>query len=901
MALLKSGLVPPRRTPGFVHRKRLDAYLENALAHKVTVVHASAGAGKSTLIAQWYDILTQRGMLVIWLSIDRHTVNHIGQILSAVREVVPEIGDALSERLAEAKGGAEFLTSEIELTALIDGIVAFGQPMCIMMDDTHFIPDGESALFRRFVGRLPSNVSLILAMRNLPDLPLARMRARGELFELDQTHLRFTRDETRDLLAASSQYKLSENDIENLQERTEGWATGLRLAVLSLKGSGDAGRMIASFSGHKRVVSDFFSEDVVSALTKELQDFLLAACFLDKFSADLCDYVTGRDDSTARIAEVEAAGLFLMRLEDDGGWYRFHSLFAEFLSRRASGLMPEAAAEVHRRAARWYFDRRQLSEALDHAEQSGDNALIAELLEQCSEDVVYNGKLYYVSDLAKRIGPDLLNQNPGILLSAAWMEIRGMKFEAAQHMMDQAEQVIKMRALPSDDRLRDILLHRRIMLAAAKDEFEAVEEMAGRLLRKKDALNPYLVCNLYGQSIRAQRCRIRFDEFERNEALARRALTASDYKFAFVAQQAIVGRAYYSQARGAAAERAFQFGLEQAIDFAGPGSALAALPALSYANLLYDRNELHRAKEMLALYLPKARVFSFSDELLDGLLLAPRLLSVENDFEGALGALDEAKSVAAELGLATMTERVRLGTIRLLLQHFHTDRALLLETEPSLPTLSFKPTSSSTVVDEARAEARVRLNMASGRLDDAATIVQRWRSFCQGRAATQSFLQWSLLHAQLAVMQGDRRLAQRSLRDALVAATESRSIRMFLDEGVRIQQLLEDSYGSGPRTDQPVDRFAYELLGYFDNRSPSRTMIAEEPDEMGPAIEGEITGRELEILNFVAAGLRNREIGDRLGLTEGSVKWYMQRIYDKMGTRRRSLAVEHARQMGFLH
>tara|TARA_R110002110_G_scaffold61833_2_gene173036 strand:- start:156 stop:2864 length:2709 start_codon:yes stop_codon:yes gene_type:complete len=901
MAYARAAVAPMRQISGLVGRHRLDAYLDQVLGHRLTLVQAPAGAGKSVLLWQWRNVLISREIPVAWLSLDRHSGNHLGQLMDSLSECAPTLAADLRRRLATVPEQEQsFRTSETELTALVETLVAHRNPICIMMDDAQFVPAGESVLFRRFVQRLPSNVCLVLSTRSRPDLPLARMRALGELFELNETHLRFTVAETAELLAQSGQSGLTAEDAAQLEKRTEGWATGLRLAVLSMSGQSEGARLIASFSGSKRVVSDFFSEDVVSVLPQDMQDFLLATCFLDRFSAGLCEYVTGQPDCASMINRVRSAGLFLVRLDDDGQWYRFQSLFAEFLCRRATALDPEAVARIHRRASLWCLADGKVTEALDYAERSGDMTLLAELLEQCCENVVYDGKLYHVADLAKLLGPALLNTCPAILLCVAWMEIRGLKFDLARKAIEQAESLIDARDEPEDAAIRDIVMHRKLMLAAAEDDFQLAESYAEKLLARKDRLHPYLVCNLYGQSIRAQRGRLRFESFERHEALARRALTDSNYKFAFVAQQAIVGRTYFAQGRSVAAERALHFGLDQAVDFAGEGSALAALPALPYASLLYDRNELGKARVMLESHLPNSRLFCFADELLDGLTLAPRLKSVSGDLDGALEALDEAQSVACELGLPRLMEGVRAEKITILLRHYHADRALMLETDPHLDTLSLKPVANSTVVDETRAVTRLRLDMASGKLDDATALAQRWRSFAQGRGGMRSFVRWSLLHAQLSVMQGDRRVAQRSLRDALVTACESRSIRPFLDEGVRIHDLLIDSYGTGPRTDQPVDVFAYEVLDLFKGSGRHRIADTDVEEDEEPAIDGKMTARELEVLTLVAAGLRNREIGDRLGLTEGSVKWYMQRIYDKVGTRRRSLAVERARQFGFM-
>lgn len=195
----------------------------------------------------------------------------------------------------------------------------------------------------------------------------------------------------------------------------------------------------------------------------------------------------------------------------------------------------------------------------------------------------------------------------------------------------------------------------------------------------------------------------------------------------------------------------------------------------------------------------------------------------------------------------------------------------------------------------------MRLAMHQGDLAEALQLIRRWRQFCFHRNATRHLIGWNLLLAQALMMAGDGRAALRSLREALVAAAEGQNRRIFLDEGQRVHDLLAEAYGCGPMTKQPADMLAYELLNLFENRSRSRQLDSVDPNlDEDVGIDGKMTGREIEILTCVASGLRNKEIGDRLGLTEGSVKWYMQRIYDKVGTRRRSLAVERARQFGFL-
>lgn len=904
MKLIRTAFVPPRKAVGVVRRARLSRYLDMTSQTRLVVIHAPAGCGKTTLMSQWCDELSERDELAVWLSLDRHAQNVLLYFAAALGTVLPGI-EAQIAPSDEAE--REFRTSDEELALIVNGLAGLGREVFIFVDDAQFLPDGERALFRRFVEALPNNVHLVLAGRQLPDLPLARLRAQGDLLTLGIEVLRFTRDETARLLSACNQDGLNDEQLGDLVTQTEGWATGLRLATMSMAIQADRATLLAPFSGTKSVVADFFSEDVLSSQPNDLRSFLMTICHLERFCAELCDEVTGRTDSQAMLERVEAAGLFLIRLDDEATWFRFHGLFGDFLCRRSAGLEPQLAHGVHMRAAKWLLERDLVPEAMDHARRAQDDVLLADLLEQTCDRLVYDGKLLYVCELANHLRPEVLQRCPRIMLNVAWLHLRAMEFDQAQALIDKADAMRGEAELPLGDRqdpLNLVIAHRRMMLAASQDRFEEVEARNSKLLERVNDINPYLACNIYGQSIRAQRDRFRFDQFDRFEALARRTLNISGYKFAYVAQQAIVGKTYFLLARHDLAQRALDFGLKQAIDFAGEGAPLAALPALPMAELAYDQNDLERSQALLDISMPVARRFSFGDELMSGLVLAPRLRMATGDLDAALQALDDAHSIAAEIGTPRLLEGVRAERVKILLSVGRVEKALSYDLPAGVDMADHKPSPQSSIVDEMRAATRVRLGMARGLAAGALQLTQRWKQFLHMRGAQRGFAEWSLLHAQALLIDGDRRAAQRSLREALSTMADSRGVRLFLDEGLRIHELLAEAYGSGLRTSQAVDRFAYELLDLFETgRKGGRAMdvadVAEE-DELDPVVDGKMTGRELEILAFVASGLRNREIGDRLGLTEGSVKWYMQRIYDKVGTRRRSVAVERARQFGFL-
>ena len=904
MTVVKTALLPPRLGSGIVPRPRLIQNLPMPGRKRMSLVRAPAGYGKTTLLQQWRMSLSERGERTAWLSLDRYLSDIMTQITASLAHNVPEFQHALNER----GQGKSFVTTEEQLVTCADCLTELERDVTLFMDDAHLLQPEDLRVFQRFLTRIPANTHIVVASREAPNLALARLRAQGELSEIGMDALKFTAEETCELLKASSVDGLCAEDAPALVDQTEGWAAGLRLATMNMVRNQKGAILDVSLSGSNSIVADFFAEDIFGAQPADVRDFLLATCLLERFTPDLCNAMTGGTDAREMLDRIEAAGLFLIRLDEERMWYRYHGLFAEFLLRRLTDIDPDRIAQSHIMASRSYHRIGLVVEALDHAVRSGEQAWLAQLLDDSCEKLIYEGKILYVFELAKALDKATIAGHPRIQLAIAWMELRNLNFDKARRLIVQAEECIANQAAEglcpeAEAELRFLAQHRRMMLAGATDDFLTVDEIAETLMKQFDEEHTFLACTVYGQQIRAQRERFRLQDFERNEARARTIGRQSQHKFAFISQKTIVGKTWFAKGDNDAAIEALEFGYGQALDFAGEDTAIAAFAALPLAEVIYERNELSRAKSLVDRYLPRARAFAFADELLAGYLVSARISFNDGDSAGAIKTLDLARSVGLELGLKRMQMKALAEKVRILLRSGNIERAARLALLEGIPTdvNALKPDINSSTTDEARALVRARILISEGNLNDALALSQRWKQFCQHRGAMRSLVRWSLIRAQILVLACDTRAAQRSLRDALLAALDGRSVRIFLDEGPHIQQLLEDAYGSGPMTNLPVDLYAYDVLNAFTIAMGTRASV--EVDDLADqetGIDGKMTGRELEILSFVASGLRNREIGDRLGLTEGSVKWYMQRIYDKVGPRRRSVAVDRARQFGLL-
>ncbi|HJZ00862.1 MAG TPA: AAA family ATPase, partial [Streptosporangiaceae bacterium] len=381
--LLATKLHVPGPRLGFVARPRLA----RALGGGLVLVCAPAGFGKTALVADW---LRSCGRPVAWLSLDvgdNDPVRFWRHVVAALDRARPGIG----ERVAPLPGP---LPSSFEglVTVLINELAALSgeNEIVLVLDDYHLVDARQVHVSLAFLlEHLPPGLHLVLASRSDPPLPLARLRARGQLAELRTGDLRFTAEEGAALLRESAGGALPGAAVAALVARTEGWAAGLQLAALSLRGRSDIAGFVAAFSGSHRFILDYLTEEVLDGQPEQVREFLLETSVLERLSGGLCDAVTGRDDGQAMLEQVEQAGLFLMPLDEVRGWWRYHRLFADLLRARLQQQRPGRVAVLHRAAAAWYEEHGLADDAVGHALGAGDTAWAARLIEQHFDATLY--------------------------------------------------------------------------------------------------------------------------------------------------------------------------------------------------------------------------------------------------------------------------------------------------------------------------------------------------------------------------------------------------------------------------------------------------------------------------------------------------------------------------------
>ncbi len=440
--LITSKLGAPARGARFVDRARLRVLLESAPEARLVLVAAPAGFGKSTLLAAWVGDGDVRGA---WLALDpgdSDVVRFARYLEAAAARLAGGTEDATPSR-----DPTQPFDPELALARTLEPVAAAlaDQPaggVVLVLDDYHVIGEpGIHRLVATLVDRLPPRARLAIATRADPPLPLARLRARGELLEVRAEDLRFTASEAGELLR-SGDVEIALAEVEELTERTEGWAAALRLAAVSLRGRPDHAELVRRFGATHRFVLDYVVEEVLAGLPPETQDFLLRTSILDRLCGPLCDAVTGGTDGQARLEELERANLLIIPLDDERSWYRYHALFAEVLRARLRTLLPAEIAGLHGRAAAWHAARGDDDEAIAHALRSDDLERACRLVADASLRHLNAGELRTVRRWLDALPPDVLRAHPQLSASYAWCLVLPGETEGVAERLADAERAL---------------------------------------------------------------------------------------------------------------------------------------------------------------------------------------------------------------------------------------------------------------------------------------------------------------------------------------------------------------------------------------------------------------------------------------------------------------------------
>ncbi len=412
--ILLTKLVTPAAPAQLLSRPRL---LQPEKPPHMILVCAPAGYGKTTLITSWAN---SSSTPVAWYSLDagdNDPIRFLVHFIGAIQRQVADFGLAYAALLESSP--PQPIAGLMPL--IVNQLCSLPDKLCLILDDVHAVsaPEVQQAL-AFLIENLPPQLQLILASRTMPPFSLARMRAQRKLLQYGAADLRFTLEETERFCNEVMQFGLAQEQVKTLSARTEGWIVGLQLAAVSLHDNPDKTAFINNFAGDDRYITDFLLDEVLYIRPQQVQDFLLQTSLLDRFNASLCDAVTGQNDSRTMIDELERSNLFILGLDHQRMWYRYHHLFMSLLQRRAHQDQPDMVKIVHRRASQWFSENKLIPEAVEHAFKAGDHAVAVDLMEQNSSKLFSHGQISRALTWAQQLPPALLVRRPVLSINCAW-------------------------------------------------------------------------------------------------------------------------------------------------------------------------------------------------------------------------------------------------------------------------------------------------------------------------------------------------------------------------------------------------------------------------------------------------------------------------------------------------
>lgn len=904
--VLATKLYAPPPQPKVVHRPRLTGRLNEGLDYKLTLVSAPAGFGKTTMVGEWFASLPRTAA---WLSLDEgdnDPTRFLTYLVAALRAVAADIGEGVLGALRSPQPPP----AESVLTALLNEIAAVPDEIVLVLDDYHVVEaEAVDDALAFLLEHLPPQMHLVVATREDPQLPLARLRARGQLIELRASDLRFTSGEAAEFLRGAMGLDLSTEDIAALETRTEGWIAGLQMAALSMRGREDVAGFIRAFTGSHRFVLDYLLEEVLQRQPERIRNFLLQTSILYRLSGPLCNTLTGGKDGRGILEAVERGNLFVVPLDDERRWYRYHHLFADVIQARLTAEQPDLVTTLHQRASGWYEQNGLLSDAIRHALAAGDFGRAADLVERAALEMLGSGQEDTLFGWLEALPYELVRFRPVLSVYYAFASLGHIGLEAAETRLQDAERWLDTTSDTSEQ-------------PASSSEMVVVDEEAFKSLPGTIAVARAYIAGSRGDvRCTVKHARRAVDLLPEDAHLWRGAaaallgiaywtlgdLEAAHRSFAEgVAHQQMSGHIRFqiagtyiladiriAQGRLREAVRTYERSLQVATEQGEPVWGTASL-YVGFSELHRERGDLEYATELLIRSKDLGEHFGLPETRYRWYVAMARIKEAQGDLDGALDLLEEAERQYVESAdpdvrpIAALKARVWIRQDRL-------PGALSWAREQGLSArddLNYLRefehiTLARTLI------ARYDGGREESSMHEAMGLLERLLTAAEEGGRMGSAIEILVLHALAYEAQGDRPTALAPLERALTLAEPEDYVRIFVDEGMPMAGLLSEAAARGIMPD-----YTARLLAAFEAEEHK----GEDSSRLPPAqsLTEPLSRRELEVLQLIARGFSNQEIGDRLFITLMTVKGHNRRIFAKLLVQRRTEAVARARELGLL-
>ncbi|HEX6605578.1 MAG TPA: LuxR C-terminal-related transcriptional regulator [Chloroflexia bacterium] len=898
--MLATKLYIPPSPPTAVQRARLLERLTAGLHRKLTLIAAPAGFGKTTLVSAW---VAGCGRPVVWLSLDAadsDPARFLTYLVTALRGVAPDIGEGVLRVLAAPQPPPP----EAILTSLLNEIAAVPQAFVLVLDDYHLIevPAVDQAL-AFLIEHLPPQMHLVIATREDPPLPLARLRARAQLTEVRGADLRFTSAEAAAFLRAMG-LNIAAEDVTALEERTEGWIAGLQLAALSLRGHEDVHDFIQAFAGDHRYILDYLVEEVLQRQPAPIRRFLLQTAILDRLYGPLCEAVTGQPDGSALLEDLERGNFFVVPLDDRRQWYRYHHLFGQVLSAHLRAEQPDQVATLHRRASAWYEQQGAVVEAIHHALAAADFARAADLIERTVPEMRRTREVARLLSWFKALPDAVLRARPvlsaeygGVLLADGQVAGVEARLQDAERWLDPTTAMRARQDAPAamvvvDDeafrRLPGAIAMYRAGLALVRGDVAGTMHYARQardLAPEDDDLGRSGAVALLGLASWASG-----DLAAAHRTYAEGMAGVLRAGFISDAINGAIARAEIRIAQGRLHEagRTYEQALQLAAAQGEPVLQGTADLYVGLSELARERNDLPAAAEHLQRSQELGERTGFPQNRSRWCVAMARIRQAQGDLAGALDLLQEAerryvsdffpnvRPVAAWRTRVWVAQR-RLGDA------FDWARERGLSVEDDLSYLrEFEHLTLARVL-----LARYTSDGTAHWVQQALGLLARLLQTAEAGERTGSVIEILVLQALAHQAQGAIPAALVPLQRALALAEPEGYVRIFVDEGAPMAVLLQAAARQGIAPD--YSRQLLAALGPAPAGPPAKQ----------PLIEP-LSDRELEVLRLLGSDLSGPEIARALMVSLNTMNTHTKNIYAKLGANNRRAAVRRAAELHLL-
>ncbi|CAN5776547.1 LuxR C-terminal-related transcriptional regulator [soil metagenome] len=909
--ILATKLYVPPPQPRVVLRPRLIECLNEGMNSRLTLICAPAGFGKSTLISEW---LAGCRRPAAWLSLDEgdsDPTRFLAYLVAALRTVAADIGEGVLGML----GSPQPPPTESVLTILLNEIATVPDDFVLVLDDYHAINarSVDDAL-AFLLEHLPPQVHLVIATREDPNLPLARLRGRGQLSELRAADLRFTSSEAAEFLNQVMGLDLSAEDIGALETRTEGWIAGLQLAAISMRGREDVPGFIRAFAGDNRYILDYLVEEVLQRQPERVLSFLLQTSILDRLSSPLCDAVTGQEEGNVLLEALERGNLFVIPLDDKRHWFRYHHLFADVLFAHLMAEQPDQDSTLHRRASEWYEQNGLPSDAIRHALTARDFERAADLVEVTIPSMRRSRQEATLLCWLKALPDELIHFRPVLSVAYAGALLQGGELEGVEDRLRDAERWLDTTAGMSE------------RAEAPSAEMVVVDEAEFRrlpgataVLRAGKALALGDVPETVTYARRALDLVPEDDYFRRGAAAALLGLaswTSGDLEAAhrsYADGMASLQKAGYisdavggsialadiriAQGRLHEAMRTYEHALQLATEQGDPVMRGTADMYVGMSDLHRERNDLHAATQQLLRSKEQGEHTGFPQNRYRWRVAMARTLEAQGDLDGALDLLQEAEVLYVSDFFPNVRPIAALKT-RIWVAQGRLGEALGWAREQGLSAhddLSYLREFEHITLARVLI-ARYRSDRVERSIHEAIGLLERLLQAAEAKGRMGRVIEILVLQALAREAQGDSPAALVPLERALTLAEPEGYVRTFVDEGLSMEQLLLEAAARRIMPD-----YAGKLLAAFGAEPPGGA--GESPLPTSPASQPLIEAlskRELEVLRLFRTELSGPEIANELVVALSTVRTHTKNIYRKLGVNSRRAAVRRAAELSLI-